>query len=173
MQRNQIRLLPFIFVLISLINTAFIINNKNNSSINSSINSVETPPQYKVPKMTFFEHIIVKRMLKKLKSTQEVDLDAAVKDAKRIIRISLILLIGAAILFFIIPIMSISALLASPVFAIIGIKRAESIIDNPTVTGIQEKEAKSTKTDGYCGLIMAAILIGLVILIIKFFLHSA
>lgn len=172
MQKTQTRILPFIFVLISFLHTAFIINNKTNSTSNSTKISVEAPPQYKAQKLTFFERILVKKMLKKLKPAQEIDLDAAVRDVKKMIRISLILGIAGVALFFVFAFMGVLAILASPVFAIIGISRANFVINHPEVTGIQEEQAKKSRTDGYCGLIMCTILIVLLVLVIRFFYFS-
>jgi hypothetical protein len=169
MQKTQSRLLLFIFLLISLINTAFIIKNKNVSTENSTKISVEAPPQYKTQKLTFFERILLKKMLKKLKPTQEIDLDAAVTDAKKMIKISLVLLISSVALFFVISLLAVLPLLASAVFAIIGISRANFVIKHPEVTGIQEKQAKTARTEGYCSLIMFSILVVIIVLLIRLF----
>lgn len=174
MKNLKIRLLPVLFLFISLFNTAFIIQSTTNIEHKTALSTLEAPPQYKTPKLSFFERLILKRILKKHKPNQTINLDAAVTDAKKFAQLGLALLILSPIVFFV-PIFGgfiTAALLniASVVFSIIAISRASFVLNHSELTGIQEKSAKKARTNGYCGLIMGLILAGLIVLLLKSFL---
>jgi hypothetical protein len=182
MKNLQVRLLPILIVCISLFNTAFIIQSTTNIEQKIPLSIAEAPPQYKSPKLTFFERLILKRILKKSKPNQTINLDAAVADAKKIARIGLVLLILSPLVLFLISklsvflafisiIMGVLLNIASIVFNIIAISRASFVLNHTEVTGIQEQGAKKARTNGYCGLTVGVILAGLIVLLLRSFLR--
>jgi hypothetical protein len=64
-------------------------------------------------------------------------------------------------------ILSVLMTIASIVFNIIAISRASFVLNHTEVTGIQEQGAKKARTNGYCGLIMGAILAVLIVLLLR------
>jgi hypothetical protein len=179
MKSQSIRLLPILFVMISMLNTAFVIQEKSIATpINTSVQPSEGTPQYKTSKMSFFEKIRLYRSLKRIEKGSP-NTDKTVKQMKNYAILSWGLMAGG-LLFLIFSVFAsslnvVSALLVigailllmSPIFTFLSIARANSILEQPEVAGVQAQQAKRIRGSGYCGLITYAALIATILWIFQ------
>jgi hypothetical protein len=168
MKNQQNRLFPFVFVLTYLLNSAFVIHSKSNSTINTTVSSVHGTPQYKAPKMTFFEQFVAKKLIKRLKTESTIDLDETAKSAKKVGGYSIPLIPVGLILAFLPSfagiIASLIVLALAGLLGLIAIYKAFLVINNPNATEAQKEIAHKGRRSGAWGLSLAIVLFILVAL---------
>jgi hypothetical protein len=172
MQTLKKGFLPVVFLIVSFFSTAFIVNSTQKASTVVPI-AVEVPPQYETQKLSFFERVMLKRLFKKAKTKRETDPDVVARDAAFFSKIGVVLLIISAL--FVIPglifqfFLSLSLLtaVAASIFSYLAIRKSKFILSYPRVTASQEKTAQHVRANGFCGLIIGVVLIGLIAYAIK------
>jgi hypothetical protein len=171
MKSNKAYLFSLVFLFVSLINSAFIVEHQNAPQPNlTTIHNGEGTPQYKTSKMTFFDKKKAFKRLKKLKNgSTPHDLDLAVHDAKLFAKASWGCILGWFPLAYLMPLLGLIAIICAPIFAGFAIYRATSVIKDPNVSAVQEQKARGARGDGYCGLIVGLIVVVAVGLFLRSF----
>jgi hypothetical protein len=151
---HQKRYLVFaLFVLITLINTAFILNNSKESMQNLPIQSLEVPPQYKVQILPFLEKIMVNKAFRKIKKDgkKPVNLDKMAKQSRLFSGISVVNGLLTIAFIKILPTAILLMLALTLIMALIAATKANHVTDNPLSTDAQKNMARRSRVVGCCG----------------------
>ena len=162
--KNQKRyLLLSLFAVISFVNTAFILNDSKDLTLNLPIQSLEAPPQYEVQKLPFFEKIMMNKIFRKIKKDGEkfINLDKLAKKSKLFSIITCLTGLFTLIFIWIYPIVALLMLTLILIFALITASKANHVYDNLLSTTTQKRMVKRSEKVGCFGfLIVLACFIG-------------
>jgi hypothetical protein len=158
--KNQKRyLLLFLFVWMTLFNTAFVLNSPVNTSSNVSAKTIERTPQYKASKLPFSQKLILKSGLRKIKKRliATLDFDKLAKQSRLfagltslnvLLTLSFIKIFPAAILLMI---------ALTLILGLIAAGKANRVTDNTSSTDAQKKMAKTSRVVGCSGFMLLVI----------------
>jgi hypothetical protein len=164
MKKSPKYLLFIFFALFSLLNSVFAIHAPIKSASYTSVDALKAPPQYKRPKMSFWQTLITNKRTKKLKANQNIDLDKTAKSTKFLGGVSIpFLTIGLVLLLlgyysYSLPtlILGLIALVISGLLGLIATYQALLVLDDAASTAAQKEMAEKGKRSGAWGLGLAA-----------------
>lgn len=163
MKPPKIYLLLFIFGFMSLVNTAFVAHSTMDSTSVDLKKRVEKTPQYETPKLSFFEKIALKNVLRKVENWVKNTADDLDKLARQSDFFAGLTLFNALLTLFFIKISVIGFLLMltlTLIAALITASKANHVEANPLSTDAQKKRVKRSKSVGcfgFLGLIFSLI----------------